>query len=767
MKIDRIERLRDCRIFRDFAWPQGLKDFARLNLIYGWNGAGKTTLSTLLAGLEHGENRLGGECLLRVDGQTMDCTVPADRHPNLRVFNRDTVDRAVFEVPGTQLAPVYVIGEESVGTTLHIESLKSELEERRADDQDARNDIRKSEADLEDFYANHAREIRSLLATSEDGPYANYGKADLKAMIDSFGRQAPSRLSAEVRRAYLSQKDSRPKDRLAPLSQDYSILPDMTKAVDSLLKRSVKSTVIQQLAEDEELSNWVRKGLTLHEDHPESCKFCGQDLPEGLIQRLAAHYNREFNEFQGQVEGWVQTIRNLYDQIEVLEPPAKEQLYDHLAVDYAKHRASFMEKREDLLTYLDKMEHALEAKRARPFEVMDWNVIIAPDAVPDSEDGIMKVLMKVLLVGAANWGMYVGTDALKKLSADIEKHNRHTDNFEAEVAKARKALERDEAARLMPEYVNLETRIAIERQGIDGFKDEIAEVEAEIAELESKVRGQHSAAVALTADLASYLGRRELVFESKETGYTISRDGAPAMHLSEGERTAIAFLYFLRTLGDTSFDPARSTVVVDDPVSSLDSNSLYSAFGYMKEHLKDVAQVIVLTHDFTFFKLVKDWFHYTGKRGRDDRYYMLQPAVVGERRSATLAELDPLLSEYESEYHYLFKRVCQEAAVPEGQALASSYQMPNIARRLLEGFLAFRVPGSGSLHTRMGAIPFSEAKRARILRFVDVHSHHDRMPQAAHDPSILLQTRMIMNELLEFMEEADRPHCEAMRAATS
>ena len=49
MPIDRIAHLRQCGVFRDFTWPQGLPGFARYNLVYGWNATGKTTLSRLFA----------------------------------------------------------------------------------------------------------------------------------------------------------------------------------------------------------------------------------------------------------------------------------------------------------------------------------------------------------------------------------------------------------------------------------------------------------------------------------------------------------------------------------------------------------------------------------------------------------------------------------------------------------------------------------------------------------------------------------------------
>ena len=39
--INRVARLRDCGIYRDFTWADDVPDFRRYNLIYGGNGTGK------------------------------------------------------------------------------------------------------------------------------------------------------------------------------------------------------------------------------------------------------------------------------------------------------------------------------------------------------------------------------------------------------------------------------------------------------------------------------------------------------------------------------------------------------------------------------------------------------------------------------------------------------------------------------------------------------------------------------------------------------
>ena len=50
MSINRIGRLRNCRVFRDFTWPADLHAFARFNLIYGWNGSGENDYKSHIQG---------------------------------------------------------------------------------------------------------------------------------------------------------------------------------------------------------------------------------------------------------------------------------------------------------------------------------------------------------------------------------------------------------------------------------------------------------------------------------------------------------------------------------------------------------------------------------------------------------------------------------------------------------------------------------------------------------------------------------------------
>jgi wobble nucleotide-excising tRNase len=144
---------------------------------------------------------------------------------------------------------------------------------------------------------------------------------------------------------------------------------------------------------------------------------------------------------------------------------------------------------------------------------------------------------------------------------------------------------------------------------------------------------------------------------------------------------------------------------------------------------------------------------------------MLNCAGDGGERCATIGLLDPLLDQYESEYHYLFARVYREAFAEPAFSLENNYVLPNMARRVLEAFLAFRRPHvSGELWQKLNDVTFDEAKKLRILRFVHTYSHGDAIGEPEHDPSVLGEARSVLKDLLEFIEAQDADHFAAMRA---
>jgi wobble nucleotide-excising tRNase len=416
-------------------------------------------------------------------------------------------------------------------------------------------------------------------------------------------------------------------------------------------------------------------------------------------------------------------------------------LYDHLRSEFDARHQALSNEITKLKEYLESLLAALKNKAQKPFQPLER---------------IFDVV-----TGNAN--------AISDLNAVINKHNQETDGFQTEISTARTAIEESLVAQSLEEYQQKKNEYNVVDTDLQATANKVAALKTEVREIEKDIEEHRRPADELNADIRSYLGRDELTFEIHDSGYQIRRNGTPAKNLSEGERTAIAFLYFLKSLGDKSFSLKDGIVVIDDPVSSLDSNALFHAFGFMKDRTKDAGQLFILTHSHSFFRQVKNWFNHLPNQNKNDvnvrpgRFYMLTSTVNGGNRSSSISKLDSLLHEYESEYHYLFSLIYEAAHSEEEASLQQNYHLPNIARRLLESFLAFRQPSkSGKLREQLELINFDVAKKTRILRFLHTHSHAGQITDPEHDPSILLETKSVLNDLLCLIQSDDDRHFEKM-----
>lgn len=778
MKITRINRIRNHRVFRDFSWPAELPDFARFNVIYGWNGAGKTTLSNLFLHLQKKQPMIEGEIEFRLGQNNVSgADLGSSVLPSVKVFNREFVSAALFASAGQQFSPIYYLGEENVEAQRQVEELKLQRDE--AQKQLASTALKKRGAEntLDSFSIAQAKIIKEALNSTGQNPYNNYDKRGFlsKASKLTLTTYAANILDTQKKIKLREKLAGKPKDRIAPLEAEYPNLISLTELTRSVLSRSIVSNTIEKLAANPTLAAWVQQGLELHqtESNSDNCEFCGQPIPANRIRHLESHFNDEFKEFQNALADAIEKIDNAKLQLDLVRPPEPALFYEHLIDDLKREIATISQHRWYVDSYLDALKKALVVKRENPFQVIDLLQYVGYEADPAEPKGFWGATFSILVDGVSNFGAIKGRQAAQQINTIIDEHNSLTDNFQKEIEKARAALENGFAAEAYTEFHAKNSAIAtaeVERQKAEAL---VKECQTKIDQLELKIVQHRRPAEELNAEIRAYLGRDELTFAVHEKGYSITRHGKPAGNLSEGEKTAIAFLYFLKSLQDKSFDMSKGVVVIDDPVSSLDANSLYSAFGYMKERTKDAGQLFVLTHNFAFFRQVKNWFnHLPGQKKKDladrpARYYMLQTSIHDGNRTATLARLDPMLHEHESEYHYLFKRVRDESLkATQNGAFEECYGMPNVARRLLEGFLAFRHPNKPSdLQQQLNQVDFDHAKKSRILRFLHTYSHHGYIADPEHDLSILSETPKVLANVLELIEAVDKGHYDGMLAA--
>lgn len=94
--------------------------------------------------------------------------------------------------------------------------------------------------------------------------------------------------------------------------------------------------------------------------------------------------------------------------------------------------------------------------------------------------------------------------------------------------------------------------------------------------------------------------------------------------------------------------------------------------------------------------------------------------------------------------------------------LADFYAFPNLARRLMESFLAFRYPASPNFLSQIQSSTFDAAKRTRLYRFLNAYSHREVIEEQQHDLTLLAEAPQILSDLLDFMAAEDKRHYDEM-----
>lgn len=752
MKITRFSKIKGHRVFTNFHWPADLPDFGRFNLVYGWNGAGKTTLSGLVRFLEKKECVTEGEVEFHIDGQSCPaCSLATSALPQVRVFNRHFVDASVFSI-SQQMNPIFFLGRDSAEKQKEVEQLKDSRSKEQQKLESATKRRARAVKALDDFCIREAKAIKELLSSSGQNTYNNYDKTQFRTLCTRLAKAdpAPSPLSDEAKLNLKKQKDATAKEKIGKILPPSSALDDLRQAVAGILEKTVVSKVIQELQADAPIAEWIQTGLGLHqgERHSTTCRFCTSTIPSERIARLEAHFSDEYNKSLAEIDSCTNKIQDARKSFETISLPAKTAFHEHLSREFTTASNAWTQRAKEGIGFLDTIAASLTQKRQKLFESLDISLPVAP-----------REHLK----------------AIADINSIVDRHNEASDNFQKVVAEARTQLAEGIAVDGLSEFKAKRKAIEDLDSELTGTNANISGLNAKILALEKEVVEHRRPAEELNQELRSYLGRDELCFSLSGNGYQITRNGTTASNLSEGERGAIAFLYFLKSLRAKDFDLSKGIVVIDDPVSSLDANSLFCAFGCMKECTKDAGQLFILTHNFGFFRQVKNWFNHMPHQKKSDvalrpaRFYMLETAIVSGKRNAVLKALDPLLHQFESEYHYLFKKIHDEAnSTISGRGLEEYYGMPNIARRALESFMAFRYPAeSGELKQQLDLANYDASKKARILRFLHTYSHDGKIAEPEHDLSILTETQPVLKDLLELIKSEDPKHYSEMEKLAS
>lgn len=733
MVIKKFTKIKDFGVFRDFVAPIALPEFKRYNIIYGWNGSGKTTLSKLFASLNSGGCGEFSTALYEIkDDAGATCSHGQIFSTPIRVFNQEYVDDNV-SFTANKAKPILILGEENQEAIAQIERDEKEISIIRTKINEETRQKKEKSTRKDRLFTDIARTIGQ---NTRGAISRTYRRPEAEA---AFAKLSEKHILQDEQLTLLVQEISQESmEKQQKMSFTNNQLTKNFERSQKLANETVEANVISRLVENTDIAEWVERGAVLHEKHKnDKCEFCGSKLSQERIKELANHFNDADKKLKEQIDIVLNDLRTDYAQIQQLQPVDKMNLYQELREEYETRSIAMTDARDKLLTEIEHFAKTLESKKAHTTAQLDLG------DQPKLDDLLLRIA---------------------KINEQIDLHNKKTDEFDAHKLNVSKQIEThylstiyDDVEALKTDILAHDNKIKELTDGVEGAPDKpgLRKLTERVNMNKSKVSSSHKACSILNESLKNFLGHAEITFITNDdgSGYTLKRGNTVAKSLSEGERTAIAFVYFTVQLKDENFDVDNSIVVIDDPVSSLDANSQYQAFSFLKTATSSVKQLFVLTHNFDFLKLLLNW-QKGNNGGREAQYFMINNrySTSDGSRKAFLDKLDTDLQKYESEYHYLFNMIYNYQS--DG-TIANAYKMPNIARKVLDNFLMFRIPSSESTYKRLERLNFDTQKKAAIYKFVNDQSH---ITGSGFDPALVPETQKNIGYLLELMQSTFPDH---------
>mgnify|MGYP003119436582 FL=1 len=750
--VTNIQSMHRLGIFSDRTAKSPSLDFRRYNLVYGFNGSGKSTLSRLFACLEAGspQEHIPENCSFEVtldDGQSYGLPSKLNGlEKHLLVFNSDYIDKNIRWTTG-HANPVFLIGADQADAAAELKSIEQQILAQKIIINTAQLNEKSAEKAFSQFKRDRAKMTASHLhlgnrkyeapALAKD--YETWKVEKLSELTEDELVAAEEALRA--RDPFLAQK---------PLEFDSKSVETAYQFISEICSQSLAKVALEEVHRFPDMLLWLKHGHQFHEANDlENCLLCGNEITHERKALLSSAFDSKFDEFVAKLARTSERLKNVMERLQKLEENLPETgfLITELRHAFKDTRESLFQEIYKVRTYLGSLDKVLSQKQKSPATPSDMS------GVALHADVVMSVKKLAQTITDAN--------------ATITTHNSIVGDFQKHKDKSELAIRKHFIAGCFDEYEALAKELDEAHVSVLAAGEVLERLNASANQLQQKIKEHGPAADLINNLIASYLGHDELKVHPVDKGYEFHRHGKSIRGMpSEGEKTAIAISYFLSSIEAEGRNLKDLIVVVDDPVSSLDSKALNYACSLLLKHLSEAGQIFILTHNLQCMnEFRKIW---KGKASAPEPTASLLFIDVtipaGEsRRFSNIVKMSRLLREYDSEYHFLFSHVLKFS---ENHDVYDDhgYMLPNVLRRVLDVFLAFKCPGIVGLKNQIVHLcrDYPDLDHDRLIaleRLSQVESHSDNLDDLLTFSSMTLEeTQTAAGVLLEMMDIVDSRH---------
>lgn len=736
--LKRIDWIKNCGFFENYRWDTTLPDFARINVIYGPNGTGKTSLAGAFDGLRNPPDAGGYECLsVSVDDGSARTTNgnDDDLFDRLHVFSEHYVGRSHnFTAGNADMPAVLTIGEKPVDAERKLETLRKQLSSKLEERQQQTTAENSAKRAIEVAYSTVSQQVVDA-ASRAGGRWhsrSNFSAGVVRTAFTgphtTWKQLTEQELQTNVGVVNSDKADAIPEHQLVVAAPE-----GLKERLVTALSTTPTTIVLDSLETHPAAASWVDEGRHLH-DGVDTCIFCGSPLSSERRNLIDQHFSGAVQRLQADLRSAVADLQAIETSVAAVIAglPSKGLFFEDLRTRYDAANGEIREELDALKSWVTEALKRAEVKLSNVLSAVD-SIIVDPPTV----------------------------SATTMLELRTE-HNARVSQHGQLVQEAARAIELHYLKSSEPSVSENVARAATAKSEGSALDEKVGEIRSEIMTLETVDGDPMPSAKVLTDEVTRLLGRNELKFELVGGRYQVTRDGQPAEGLSLGERTAITLIHFLEQVSKCDSSRGKPIVIIDDPVSSLDSDIFMgiSTYIWTEAIVKDhVAQLFLLSHDFELFRqwdIQIEALHNSGKMEDSRRFRDVYPTEFYEIRSRHLTQdgktkRRPVLTKWppserarkmiRSTYHHAFMALADArlrlfADDSAENRLNAQLLFPNVIRRVLETFLAFKHPEwVGNLNTAMRKSADllrvanyqgdADALRLRLTRYAHAYSHSE------------------------------------------
>lgn len=573
----------------------------RINYIYGGNGSGKTTVSRLI-----NDSSISNYSSIEWENDQLE-TVVYNQDFIKKNFEQDKI-KGIFtlgkDIPETE-KQIQEKNKEKDKIEKHIIGLVKTIENKEYERQEI---INSAVDDCWNYKQKYANRIKNSLA----GKIGKKNDFFTKCIEEQNNNKKLLTIhELETKNNALYNRELVNIDVISNI--ELSSIQNIEKA--PIFKESIignTDSVVGDLIAHLNNSDWVNKGLQyLENTKDKKCPFCQQKIDEQLSETINDFFDNTYlvktESLTTAITRYKSYISNLFTQIDEIV-------------------------KQDIEVYdLTEVKNVLELSKT----IYDKNLVLLNDKNDNKSISIELTSLENNLTNIQH--------ELNKCIKAINDHNSLVSNIQNE---------KNELKSLCWKFMSTETKTIISRyidniQKVDTVLEKLnklvsddkirqAEVNNEISSLESQITSVEHSVNEINRILKGFHFTGFHLKEANEKGhYQIVRDDGSLANntLSEGEYTFITFLYFFYLIRGSITETgvtSKKVVVIDDPISSLDSGVLFIVSNLVKSIIDDILsnyrqskirQLFILTHNIYFHKEVS--FKGNRKNNSNNEFFWL------------------------------------------------------------------------------------------------------------------------------------------------